>query len=99
MPGRDGTGPQGLGPATGRGFGRCTESNTRFNRSFGYGMGNRFRRFGNQRGFGYNQSIDELPNQNPIYDNKGISNELEKEITVLKDRIELLEQKLSKNND
>jgi len=40
MPGQDGTGPQGMGPKTGRGFGPC-----------GLGLGWR-RRFGAGRGMG-----------------------------------------------
>lgn len=41
MPWRDGTGPEGRGPLTGRGMGPCGRG---FGRGFGRGMG--FRRFG-----------------------------------------------------
>ncbi len=34
MPNRDGTGPQGFGPLTGRGFGRCQGRNRRVGRFF-----------------------------------------------------------------
>jgi len=43
MPARDGTGPMGQGPITGRGFGPCSRG-FGFRRGFGRGMG---------RGFGY----------------------------------------------
>jgi len=38
MPGRDGTGPSGQGPLTGRGFGPCGRSMA-FRRGFGRGFG------------------------------------------------------------
>ena len=50
MPGQDRTGPQGLGPLTGRGFGPC---GCRMQRGFGGGFG-RGRGFGF---FGYGNSI------------------------------------------
>jgi len=46
MPGFDGAGPQGYGPMTGRGLGRC---NPQYGRGYGYGCG--FGR-GMGRGFG-----------------------------------------------
>ncbi len=40
MPGRDGTGPGGIGSRTGRGLGRCTGVNAPgYGRGAGYGMG------------------------------------------------------------
>ncbi|NLM11832.1 MAG: DUF5320 domain-containing protein [Clostridiaceae bacterium] len=40
MPGRDGTGPTGTGPMTGRGSGLCTGVNTaRYGAGFGIGLG------------------------------------------------------------
>lgn len=45
MPRRDGTGPAGFGPMTGRGMGNCTNYST-----IGYGMG---RRFGRGCGWGF----------------------------------------------
>jgi hypothetical protein len=38
MPFRDGTGPQGQGPVTGRGFGTCGDGRV-FGRRFGFGRG------------------------------------------------------------
>jgi hypothetical protein len=42
MPNRDGTGPLGKGPLTGRGFGRCGQ-NIQGNQGFGYGQGRGYR--------------------------------------------------------
>lgn len=50
MPRRDGTGPMGYGPQTGRGFGLCQRG---FGRGPGMGFG---RRFGMGRGF-YNEPV------------------------------------------
>jgi hypothetical protein len=52
MPWRDGTGPEGRGPLTGRGFGPCGRG---LGRGFGRGMG--FRRFG--YGIGYRRPTTE----------------------------------------
>ena len=48
MPGRDGTGPRGLGARTGFGFGKCCNSDGRaagFGRGCGFGRGMGFCRF------------------------------------------------------
>ena len=51
MPGRDGTGPAGQGPMTGRGMGFCTGA--RPANYYGYGYGRGFGRgMGLRRGFG-----------------------------------------------
>lgn len=59
MPGRDGTGPMGMGGMTGRGLGACTGANAPFygggfgrgcGRGFGRGVG---RGLGFGRGFGF----------------------------------------------
>ncbi len=44
MPGRDGTGPKGMGPGTGRGAGDCTETGVPQNSSTGLRLGLRSRR-------------------------------------------------------
>lgn len=52
MPGRNGTGPMGLGPMTGKGMGLCTGVNaTAYGAGFGFGLG---RGMGCRRGFGRN---------------------------------------------
>lgn len=52
MPRRDGTGPQGMGPMTGRGAGRCAENNTQgnLNPRGGAGFGGRMAGHGCGRG-------------------------------------------------
>lgn len=47
MPSRDGTGPEGNGPKTGRGLGKCTGASASFGRNRGFGRGFRCRRWGN----------------------------------------------------
>lgn len=55
MPNRDGTGPQGLGPCTGRGLGPCgCEMRRGFGRGFGLGRGLGFQRFAR---FGYTEPV------------------------------------------
>ena len=54
MPARDGTGPQGQGPMTGRGAGPCNTGSRPISRTpHGRGLGHR-RGFG--RGFGYGKN-------------------------------------------
>ena len=56
MPGRNGTGPRGQGPMTGRGAGFCAGNGAGSGRQFGYGCGAGFgRRFGGsgRRGGGF----------------------------------------------
>ncbi|NBJ15983.1 MAG: hypothetical protein FNP40_10580 [Dehalobacter sp. 4CP] len=62
MPGRDGTGPRGVGAMTGRGFGPCAGVNAPnygvycgrgFGRAYGRGFG-----LGFNANFGYNQPAD-----------------------------------------
>ena len=65
MPGLDGTGPNGLGPITGGGFGRCTDSGTAVRRGVGRGAG-RGRRFaaGSNRDAYDNSDIAALRDEN-----------------------------------
>ena len=53
MPGFDGKGPNGMGPMSGRGMGRCADGTGRnFGRGFGRGCGMGFGRcFGMRNGF------------------------------------------------
>lgn len=62
MPRRDGTGPMGMGPQTGRGQGMCTGVNApAYGRGFGrgYGMGNGMRGQGGY-GFGFRGGRNEF---------------------------------------
>ncbi len=63
MPGFSGTGPQGVGPMTGRGMGKCNPQNSAnisnpfvFGRGMGFGRG---RGFGRGFGQGMNYSIQD----------------------------------------
>jgi len=65
MPGLDGTGPNGLGPITGGGFGRCADGNTIVRRGAGRGAG-RGHRFatGSYRGTNDSSDIAALRDEN-----------------------------------
>ncbi len=68
MPGRNGTGPFGEGPATGRGMGPCSDQSTQ--RPFGFGsrtrrggaghQGQGFRQMNRQNQFDRNQSSNDV---------------------------------------
>ena len=60
MPGGDGTGPNGEGPMTGRGLGRCRDNDSYVGAGRNYGYGRYGRRgfgFGFVRGFGFGFSF------------------------------------------
>jgi hypothetical protein len=87
MPGRDGTGPMGAGPMTGRGFGICTGANAvKYGAGFGMGLG-LARRRGFGRGFGRGFPVNE------------ISSETQKELLqaqkeILQKRLEVIDKQL-----
>ena len=95
MPGRDRTGPSGLGSMTGRRMGFCADnSNLNYsNRGLGYRRGNRGGLgfgggYGSRSRFGYgNGYIESTPN---VSDKTIIENE----IRVLKDQLSSLEEQL-----
>ncbi|HHT27788.1 MAG TPA: DUF5320 domain-containing protein [Firmicutes bacterium] len=85
MPGRDGAGPMGMGPMTGRGLGMCIRPNY----SYGPGCGFAFRRgrFGRGRGFFATHVIDEMtPEQRKDL--------LRERRDVLKARLDAIEKQL-----
>lgn len=86
MPYGDGTGPNGQGPLTGRGFGRCGGgyTNNRF-----YGRGHGFRR-GYGMGFGY-----PLSNFSPESEKSWIENA----ISAIKNQLQALEKRKSELDD
>lgn len=95
MPRRDGTGPLGQGPMTGRGFGYCAgydapESVYGTGRGFGCGPGRGFRR-GFRRSPGYYGSIEDYP-----VDEKKMLKEqtsfFEEKLKAIKQRMEKLEE-------
>ena len=100
MPYRNGTGPFGQGPMTGRGLGYCAGYNSPgFTRGtpagrFGYGRG--FRRGFGRFGAPFTQQVqNEGTNEqdNGTQDNKA-STELKEEIKALRSELERIEEKL-----
>jgi len=88
MPGRDRTGPNGLGSMTGRRMGFCADnSNLNYsNRGLGFGRG-----YG--QGYGYrNMNIE----NNPNVSDKTI---IENDIRILKDQLSSLEDQLKKTGE
>ena len=98
MPGRDRTGPNGLGAMTGRHMGFCADSSNQYysNRGLGFGRGNRGdlgygRGYG--QGYGYrNMNIE----NNPNVSDKTI---IENDIRILKDQLSSLEDQLKKTGE
>lgn len=96
MPGRDRTGPQGMGPMTGRRMGDCAgnDDETSVFRSFGRGRGfggrGRGAGFRSRGGFGYGRASDNHP--------MGDKTSIEQEVKVLKSQLAYLEG-LLKNKD
>ncbi len=94
MPGRNQTGPNGMGPMTGRGMGvRNGAGNGRgFNSGFrrGNGYGN-----GMGRGFGYGMQ------QNNVVTDVNIAQQtfLENELKMMKDQVASVERELEKINN
>ena len=92
MPYRDGTGPMGEGPMTGRKQGNCADDNVRnfggrgFGRGFGRGRGFGFG-FGQGRGFGWRWSDE---NRNPDEESS-----LKTGIDFLKNQLKVLEDRLN----
>lgn len=82
---RNGTGPMGYGPMTGRGLGRCTGVNAS---NFGSGFALRFgRRLGLGRGFGRGFGW----NQTPVQSEKDL---LAEEKEILKSRLDAIDKQL-----
>ena len=98
MPGRDRTGPNGLGSMTGRRMGFCADnSNLNYsNRGLGYGRGNR-------GGFGYGRGYSQgFGNRNiNVENNPNVSDKtiIENDIRILKDQLSSLEDQLKKTGE
>ena len=93
MPGRDRTGPNGLGSMTGRRMGFCADnSNLNYsNRGLGFGRGNRGGfSLGRGYGLGYGYRNMNIEN-NPNISDKTI---IENDIKILKDQLSSLEGQL-----
>lgn len=85
MPGRDKTGPNQMGPRTGRGLGNCNE----FSQNQGFGRG---RGFGNNRNSGYGRGRGFRMRQgyaNEYDDNRnGFLKNLENRLSALEEKID-----------
>ncbi len=104
MPRGDRTGPNGMGPATGRGAGFCNSFdrpgylNGGAGTGFGYGRGfggGRGRGMGYGRGFGYGFASPAGYAAYAPYSREGEKSFLENEIGVLKERLKAAESRLS----
>ena len=101
MPGRDGTGPNGLGPLTGNRLGPCAGINQPIipgrnwgNRMrHGYGFGRNTGR-GRGMGFRYGYAFPEGERTDSSFD----KTELENEIRILKEQLLSLEERLSQSS-
>ena len=95
MPGRNRTGPDGVGPLTGRRMGNCASGNQlEYNIApGGYGR-NSGRSFGRGRGLGFRRGFGPVSQIN-FPDAPG-KDDLENEITILKQRLAELDRQLSK---
>lgn len=90
MPSKDMTGPRGMGPMTGRGFGYGGGN-------FGYGRRRRFGGGFHGGGFGFGRNTDPyFENGIPNISRKNI---LEDQMNILKDQLSLLEKELSELKD
>ena len=89
MPRRDGTGPMGAGPMTGRGLGLCTGANAvKYGAGLGLGLGLGLAcRRGFGRGFGRGIAV----NQNTSKTQKEL---LQEQKNVLKSRLDVIDKQL-----
>ena len=97
MPGRDRTGPNGLGSMTGRRMGFCADNDNQYfsNRGLGFrrGYGGGYSRgFGYGRGYGLGYGYGNINiENNPNVSDKTI---IENDIRILKDQLSSLEEQL-----
>lgn len=87
MPGNDGTGPYGLGPRTGRGFGPCAGYPVYPNQGCGMGYG---------RGRGYRWMRTGYPVAPPPYDPAEDKVFLENQVRILENQLEQVKTHLKK---
>ncbi len=95
MPGGDGTGPNGEGPMTGRGLGRCRDNDSYVGAGRNYGYGRYGRRgfgFGFGRGFGFGFRRGPAYYAGRYEPDLIRDADIEREIDVLKDRLSRLEK-------
>lgn len=86
MPGRNGTGPMGAGPMTGRGLGNCTGNQPgNFPRNYGRGLGCRR---GSGRGFGLGWF------GGGWFNNRNTKDTLQEQKKMLQDELDLINRDL-----
>lgn len=106
MPARDGTGPQGYGPLTGRGMGNCVGNwnHTVPRRGFGFGRGRGYgagyglgygRRYNYPPAYAYGQS--EVVRQEETQMLRAVAEDLTAELEAINKRLSILEKKNSDN--
>ena len=88
MPGGDGTGPEGLGPNTGRGYTHHTGHGRGFGRGHGYGRG---------MGYGYRHGY-EIDSEEDVQKSPLIM-ELEEDIKSLREKVDILEKRISESEN
>ena len=92
MPRGDGTGPQGMGPMTGRGMGNCSPGVRRgLGLAIGLGLGLGLRR-GFRRFWGVNGAVSQTSNDE-LSILKSQASTLEEDLTIIKEKISKLENK------
>ena len=102
MPRGDKTGPEGLGPLTGRRMGYCTGNDNPGFANLTPGFGRRFSRgsnrwFGRGRGMSFGGGYGYFPDEN--IPNVTEKTALENEIRILKDHLASLEKRLSESKE
>ena len=97
MPGRNQTGPNGMGPMTGRGMGVRNGMGQGFNSGFGRGRGfGRGNGMGQGFGYGYGYGSQQNPITNDI--NNAQQTFLENELRIMKDQVAAVERELESIN-
>lgn len=102
MPGRDGTGPRGMGPATGWGLGQCTNEETTekgYGRGRGGGFGPRARfgkGAGHRWGRGWRSEIGEGSREELLEDEIGF---LKQQLDRARDELSRLKEKKNKDKN
>lgn len=103
MPVRDGTGPQGYGPLTGKGMGNCVGSWCPVpGRGFGFGRGRGYRAgYGPGYGRRYHYPVydeeSEILRQEETQMLKAMAKDLTAELEAINKRLNILEEKNSDN--
>lgn len=94
MPGGDGTGPLGFGPATGRALGYCAGYRQAGYASPGFGRGWFGRGRGRGRGFYARPALDFWQNYQPQISDKEEMDALKSEADVVKDELKSIEARI-----